>query len=100
MKVWGTHCLFVHVEYVSEFPMYFAYPQLRASSPGDDLWLVSVIRLWAESARSDSFLETGLVAFWLAILRFAGAWAALILRLRPAGLRFGVFIKKALFRVL
>ena len=39
-------------------------------------------------------------AFWPAILRFAGAWAALILRLRPAGLRFGVFIKKALFRVL
>ena len=41
-----------------------------------------------------------LVAFWPAILRFAGAWAALILRLPPAGLRFGVFIKKALLRVI
>ena len=45
-------------------------------------------------------ITASLVAFWPAILRFAGAWAALILRLRPAGLRIGVFIKKALFRVL
>ena len=42
-----------------------------------------------------SAIET-LVAFWPTILRFAAAWAALILRLRPAGLRFGMFIKKAL----
>ena len=41
----------------------------------------------------EAFVLTVLVALWPAILRFAAALAALILRLQPAGCDFGEFKK-------